>query len=76
MYYIGSYTCVDGIFKGACIMNAHTTPPVTHPGYNGKDMGVGLVGSYEGDSADLTATVFQRNRSRGVNVTLRKLADI
>jgi hypothetical protein len=76
MYYIGSYTCIDGRFKGECTMNPHTPPPVTHPYFNAKDVNVGFVGTYESDRADLTASVFSGKTNRMVQVTLRKLADI
>ena len=37
---------------------------------------MGLSGTYEGDQAELTATVLVGKRSLTVQLTLRKLADI
>jgi hypothetical protein len=75
-YIVGSYTCTEGIFKGECVINPHTPPPVGHIYYNAKDIGAGFVGTYEGDRAELTGTVFSNGRSLTLEVTLRKLADI
>jgi hypothetical protein len=42
MYYIGSYSAKDGIFKGECVVNPHTPPPPDHLFYNARDFGAGL----------------------------------
>jgi T3SS negative regulator,GrlR len=76
MYYIGSYSTKDGVFKGECVLNAHTPPPPSHLYFNAKDIGAGFTGTYEGDRAELTATVLLRKRCLTLQVTLRKLADI
>jgi hypothetical protein len=76
MYYIGSYSTEDGIFKGECVLNPHTPPPPSHLYFNEKDIGAGLSGTYEGDQAELTATVLLGKRSLTLQLTLRKLADI
>ena len=75
MYYIGSYSTEDGIFKGECVLNPHTPPPPSHLYFNEKDIGAGLSGTYEGDKAELTATVLLGKRSLTLQLTLRKLAD-
>jgi hypothetical protein len=75
-YYIGSYSSKDGIFKGECVINPHTPPPPNHLYFNARDIGVGLSGTYEGDHAELTATVNVRKRSLTLQLTLRKLAYI
>ena len=75
MYYIGSYSAEDGIFKGECVLNPHTPPPPSHLYFNEKDIGAGLSGTYEGDQAELTATVLLGKRSLTLQLTLRKLAD-
>jgi hypothetical protein len=76
MYSTGSYSCKDGIFKGDCVVNPHTPAPASHLYFNARDIGVGLSGTYEGDQAELTATVNIRKRCLTLQVTLRKLADI
>jgi hypothetical protein len=76
MYYIGSYSAEDGIFKGECVLNPHTPPPPSHLYFNAKDIGAGLSGTYEGDQAELTATVLLGTTSLMLQLTLRKLADI
>jgi hypothetical protein len=75
-YFIGSYSCKDGIIKGECVINAHTPPPPGHLYFNAGDVGVGFSGTYEGDQAEVTATVNIGNRSLTLEMTLRKLADI
>jgi hypothetical protein len=75
-YFIGSYSLKDGILKGDCVINPHTPPPPSHLYFNATDIGVGLSGIYEGDRAELTATVLIGTRSLTLQMTLRKLADI
>jgi hypothetical protein len=75
-YFFGSYSCRDGIFKGECVINPHTPPPPGHLYFNARDIGAGLTGTYEGDQAELTATVNVGKRSLTLQLTLRKLADI
>jgi hypothetical protein len=76
MYYIGSYTCSEGIFKGECVAEPHTPPPASHLYFDAKEVGVGLTGTCEGDQADLTGTVFFGKRSLTLQLILRKVADI
>ena len=76
MYYIGSYSTKDGIFKGESVLNPHTPPPPSHLYFNEKDIGAGLSGTYEGDQAELTAFVLLGTRSLTLQLTLRKLADM
>ena len=76
MYYIGSYTCNEGIFKGECVVKQHTPPPASHLYFGAKEVGVGLTGRYEGDQAELTGTVFFGKRSLTLHLILQKLADI
>jgi hypothetical protein len=75
-YWIGSYTSKEGILKGQSLLNLHTPPPVGHVYYNAKDVGVGFVGTYEGDEAEMTCTANVGKRSLSLQVILRKLADI
>ena len=74
MYFVGSYTLKGGIFKGECVANPFTPPPAGHLYFNAKDVGVGFVGTYEGDQAELTATVLLGKLT--LHATLRKLVDI
>jgi hypothetical protein len=76
MYYVGSYSTEDGIFKGECVLNPHTRPPPGHLYFNAKDIGAGFTGTYEADQAELTATVLVGTSSLTLQLTLRKLADI
>jgi T3SS negative regulator,GrlR len=75
-YFTGSYSSEDGIFKGECIVNQHTPPPANHLFSDAKDVGVGFSGTYEGDQAELTATILVGKRSLAFQMILRKLADI
>ena len=52
----------------------HLLPLVTF--ITAKDVGFGFVGTYEGDEAEMTATVNVGKRSLALQLTLRKLADI
>jgi len=74
-YWVGSYIFNDGIVKGEAVLNLHTRPPVDHVYYNAKDVGIGFVGSYEGDEAKTTATVTVGKRSLALQMILRRLAD-
>jgi hypothetical protein len=76
MYYIGSYSAEDGIFKGECVLNPHTPPPPSHLHFNAENIGAGISGTYEGDQAELTAAVLLGTRSLMLQLTLRKLTDI
>ena len=75
-YYTGSYSYKDGIFKGECVVNQHTPPPVSHLFFNAKDIGMGVTGTYAGDQAELTATILVGKRSLAFQMILRKLADV
>jgi hypothetical protein len=68
--------CTEGTLKGECVINPHTPPPAGHLYFNAKDIGVGFAGTYEGDQAELTATVVVGTRSLSLQLTLRKLADL
>jgi len=72
----GSYTCKDGIFRGECVAKPHTPPPASHLYFNTKEVGVGIAGSYEGDRAEVTASIFFGKRSLALQAILEKLADI
>jgi hypothetical protein len=74
-YFTGSYSFSDGIFKGELVLNQHTRPPSGHLFFNGKDIGMGVTGTYEGDHAELTGTALVGKRSLTVHLTLRKLAE-
>ena len=65
-----------GYLQGRVCCNPHTPPPASHLYFHAKDVGVGFVGTYEGDQAELTATVLLGKRSLTLHATLRKLADI
>jgi len=74
-YFTGSYSSRNGAFKGELVLNQHTPPPSGHLFFKGKDIGMGVTGTYEGDQADLTGTALVGKRSLTVQLTLRKLAD-
>jgi hypothetical protein len=76
MHYIGSYTCEKDVFKGECVAYPHTPPPVRHLYFNAKEVGVGLVGSYEGDQAELTASVFFRQKKPYASSDLEEIGII
>jgi hypothetical protein len=53
-YFTGWYSAKHGNFKGELVVNQHTPPPSSHLFFNAKDVGVGIIGTYEGDQAELT----------------------
>src|SRR6516162_4593482 len=76
-YFTGSYSAKKGIFKGELVLNQHTPPPSSHVlFFNGKDVGMGISGRYEGNQAQLTGTALVGKRSLRLHIMLRKLADI
>jgi hypothetical protein len=76
MYYIGSYSAENGMFRGECVLNPHTPPPPSYLYANAENIGAGFTGTYKDDQAELTATVLVGTTSLTLQMTLRKLADI
>jgi hypothetical protein len=76
MYYIGTYSAKDGIFKGESVLRPHTPPPPSHLYYGADNIGSGFTGTYEGDQAELTATVLVGKRCLTLQLILQRLADI
>jgi len=75
MYYTGSYSSEDGIFKGELVLKQHTQPPTGHLFFNAKDIGMGVTGTYRDGQAELTGTALVGKRSLTVRVTLSKLVE-
>lgn len=74
-YITGTYSLEKGIFRGELVLNQHTPAPFGHLFFDAKDVGIGITGTYEADTAELTGTALVRKRSVAVRLTLRKLAD-
>lgn len=75
-YYTGSYSSKGGIFKGELVLNQHNFPPPSHVFFNGKDVGIGVTGTYEGDQAELTGVALVGKRSLTLHVTLLRMAEL
>jgi hypothetical protein len=75
MYFTGSYSLNNGIFKGELVLNQHTKAPSGHLFFGAEDVGMGVHGTYEGDQAELNGTALVGKRSTAVHVTLLKLVD-
>ena len=63
-------------FLRPSVLSIRTHLPRRHLYFNARDIGIGLSGAYEGDQAELTATVIVGKRSLTLQLILRKLADI
>ena len=74
LYYKGTYSFKDGRLKGALVLNQHT--PYPQGGlhfFSGRDIGVGVSGTYQDEEAELFCTALVRNKSVAIHVKLRKL---
>ena len=74
-YFSGSYSLHEGIFKGEAVLNQHTPMPSGHLFFGARDVGMGVIGSYTDDEAELTGTALIGKRSVAVSLYFRKLAE-
>ena len=74
LYYTGSYSCNEGRVKGGLVLNQHTPYPTggRHL-FSGGDIGVGVSGAYQDDTAELFCTALVKNKSVALHVNIRRL---
>ena len=74
LYYTGSYSCSEGRVKGGLVLNQHTPYPTgSRHFFSGRDIGVGVSGTYQDDSAELFCTALVRNKSVSLHAKIRRL---
>jgi hypothetical protein len=69
-YYLGSYTCANGRWKGQ-ILNQEHTPAKDDAVFGGHEVGIGFSGSYDGEQAVLEATALAGKRSLRLTAALK-----
>jgi T3SS negative regulator,GrlR len=71
-YYVGTYTCSDGKWKGEMTSQEHTKAPTTRP-MAGRVVNVGFSGTYTDKGAVAGATALVGKQSIRYDATLRLL---
>ena len=72
--YIGSYTSVDGRWKGELVNHEHTPSIGERPIFGGYEVGIGFSGTYTDDGAVAEATALVGKRSVRFSAVLKKMA--
>jgi len=75
LYYTGSYTMQNDLFKGEVVVNQHTPSKDVIPLFGGRQVSIGIHGKFTGTAADMEGTALVGKQSLFFKVTLRKLAD-
>jgi len=70
-YYLGSYTCADGRWKGEIVNQEHTPARGQVPVFGGHEVGIGFSGRYDGKGAELQATALAGKRSLQLSAVLK-----
>lgn len=55
-YYVGSYSCADGKWKGELLSREYVPSYGARPVFGRRDVGIGFNGSYDNDRAEAEAT--------------------
>lgn len=77
LFYTGSYTVKDNIFKGEVLVQRHTSSPEANPLFGEPDpVGVGVTGTFTDTRGEMTGTALVGKASQIFSATLRKLADL
>jgi hypothetical protein len=71
-YFVGSYTCSDGKWKGEVISKEHTPAPATRL-FARKVVSMGFSGTYTDEGAELHLAALAGKRSIRMKVTFRLL---
>lgn len=72
-YFVGSYTCADGKWKGELVNLEHTPAPVEQFATARKEVSTGWSGTYTDDGADVESTALVGKRSIRFHASLRLL---
>jgi len=70
-YYLGSYSCADGRWKGEIVNQEHTPARGQIPVFGGHEVGIGFSGSYDAQGAELDATALAGKRSLQLSAVLK-----
>ena len=73
-YYIGSYTSVNGRWKGGLVNNEHTPSIGERSVFGGYEVGIGFSGTYTDEGAVAEATALVGKRSVRFSAVLKKMA--
>jgi hypothetical protein len=73
--YIGSYTSVNGRWKGELINHEHTQSIGERPVFGGHEVGIGFSGTYTDEGAVAEATALVGKRSIRFAAVLKKFAE-
>ena len=72
--YIGSYTSVNGRWKGGLVNHEHTPSIGERPVFGGYEVGIGFSGTYTDEGAVAEATALVGKRSVRFSAVLKKMA--
>jgi hypothetical protein len=73
--YIGSYTGVNGRWKGELVNHEHTPSIGERPVFGGYEVGIGFSGTYTDEGAVAEATALVGKRSVRFSAVLKKMAE-
>ena len=71
-YYVGTYSCFEGTWKGELTIQEHAAAPINQP-MAGKIVSAGFSGTYSGLEAVASATTLVGKRSIRYEITLQRL---
>jgi hypothetical protein len=71
-YYVGTYSCFEGTWKGEITIQEHTAAPINQPMAR-KIVSAGFSGTYSGAQAAASATTLVGKRSIRYEITLQRL---
>ena len=70
-YYLGSYSSVDGRWKGEIVNQEHTPAKGENPVFGGHEVGIGFSGTCSEQGAELEAIALAGKRSLRLTATLK-----
>ena len=73
--YVGSYTSVNGRWKGELVNHEHTPSIGERPVFGGYEVGIGFSGTYTDEGAVAEATALVGKRSIRFSAVLKKMAE-
>jgi hypothetical protein len=70
-YYLGSYSCAGGRWRGEIVNQEHTPARGQVPVFGGHEVGIGFSGHYDAQGAELQATALAGKRSLQLSAMLK-----
>jgi hypothetical protein len=70
-YYLGTYGCENGRWKGQILSQEHTPAHAENPLFGGREVGIGFSGTYDNEGARLDATALAGKRSLRMTAELK-----